>query len=94
MRKRPTNPSDNKPKLEKFDFEKMKLAALHKDSYVRKKIFIEYFQRFAEFPSYLFDNEQQIDSRLLQTIEDIKGDPEVTKEIRLGIDALMHRLQS
>jgi hypothetical protein len=85
---------DDKPKKEKFDFDKMKLAATHENSAVRKKIFIEYFERFEEFPSYLFDNESETDSRLLQTIEDIQRDPETTKEMRAGIDMLLRRLPS
>ena len=82
------------PKQEKFDFEKMKSAALSDDSAVRKQSFIEYFERFSEFPSYLFDNEHGIDIRLSKTIQDILNDPEVTKELRVGTDLLMRRLAS
>jgi hypothetical protein len=80
------------PKPEKFDFEKMKAAATHEDPMLRKEAFIEYFERFSEFPSYLFDNEQAIDSRLAKTIQDLTDDPETTREMRKGIDALTERL--
>lgn len=88
------NPSEKKPKKEKFDFEKMKLAATHKDAEVRKSVFIEYFERFNEFPSYLFDNEQSTDGRLQSTIEDLLKDPSISKEMRSGVEMLQRRLPS
>ena len=81
-----------KKKLEKFDFEKMKSAALSPEPAVRKAAFLEYFERFSEFPSYLFDNEQKIDDGFLATILDIEKDPEMTKPILMGIAALRDRL--
>ena len=81
-----------KKKLEKFDFEKMKSAALSPEPAVRKAAFLEYFERFAEFPSYLFDNDQKIDDGFLATILDIEKDPEMTKPVLLGIAALRDRL--
>lgn len=84
----------DKPKQEKFDFERMKSAATHQDSAIRKQCFTEYFERFAEFPTYLFDLEPQIDSRLVETIEDMRADPATTKDVRNGIDVLMRRLPS
>jgi len=72
----------------------MKLAATHKDSSVRKRCFTEYFERFAEFPTYLFDLEPRIDARLVETIQDMLGDPETTTEVRKGIDILLQRLPS
>lgn len=81
-----------KKKLEKFDFEKMKAAALSPEPEVRKAAFIEYFERFAEFPSYLFDNEQKIDEGFLATILDIEKDPEMPKPILQGIADLRIRL--
>lgn len=77
---------------EKFDFEKMKHDATHTDAGVRKRIFIDYFERFAEFPSYLFENDHGIDERLSHTIEDLLRDPEISKEMRSGIELLQRRL--
>ena len=79
-------------KREKFDFEKMKVAATHENSEIRKRSFIEYFDRFQEFPSYLFDNDDRIDARLRSTIKDLLDDPETTREVRKGIDTLLQRL--
>lgn len=83
---------DKKPGREKFDYEKMRAAATNADAAVRKQIFVEYFERFAEFPSYLFDNEHAIDGRLRETINDLLADPESTKEMRKGIELLLLRL--
>jgi len=80
------------PKREKFDFETMKAAAAHKDPAVRKQAFIEYFERFQEFPSYLFDNQSKIDESLYQTMQDLLKDPATTKEMHKGIEALLDRL--
>lgn len=88
------NPASDAPGREKFDFETMKAAASHKNRTVRKAAFIEYFERFAEFPSYLFDNEEKIDDQLYETIQDLLKDPETTKEMREGISALLERLPS
>lgn len=85
---------EEKAKREKFDFEKMKLAATHKDAVVRKKIFIEYFERFGEFPSYLFDNEVKVNEQLSETMADILKDPETTEAMRKGVQALLQRLPS
>lgn len=76
----------------KFDFESMKAAATHKSAAVRKPIFIEYFERFQEFPSYLFDNERHMDALLYETMQDLLKDPETTKAMRDGVGALMLRL--
>lgn len=81
-----------KEKRQRFDYEEMKAAATHKDRAIRKAMFKEYFARFQEFPSYLFDNEQRIDTMLLETLEDLERDAELTKELRAGIDALLERL--
>jgi len=86
--------SDDAPKKEKFDFKTMKDAATSDKPAVRKQAFVDYFERFAEFPSYLFDNQKQIDERLLATIRDLLKDPETTKEMHKGIQALMGRLPS
>jgi hypothetical protein len=94
MRRSAHRSDEAKPKKEKFDFEKMKAAATHPDSSVRKQTFVEYFERFGEFPSYLFDNESHIDDRLLATIDDLMKDPEISKDLRAGIETLMRRLPS
>ena len=78
----------------KFNFDEMKAEATSPDPAVRKKIFTEYFERFEEFPSYLFDNTDKIDSLLYQTIQDILKDPATTKNMQKGISALMQRLPS
>ena len=83
---------EQKPKAEKFNFEKMKAAAMHDDPSVRKSMFIEYFERFDEFPSYLFDNEHEMDSRLYRTMQDIQNDPKTSRAMQKGIEALMQRL--
>lgn len=82
------------PRLAKFDFETMKAAATHKDRAIRKKAFSEYFERFTEFPSYLFDNEVKIDDVLFETMQDLLKDSATTKEMQKGIEALLERLPS
>ena len=72
----------------------MKARAISTDSEVRKNVFIEYFDRFGEFPSYLFDNENGIDGLLSQTIEDLQKDPAITIAMKKGIDLLLGRLPS
>jgi len=78
----------------KFDFEELKAGAMSPDPHTRKNVFKEYFERFEEFPSYLFDNSEKIDSRLSDTIEDLKNDPETTTVMHKGIATLMQRLPS
>jgi hypothetical protein len=82
------------PKQPRFNFEDMKAEATSQNPMIRKKIFKEYFERFEEFPSYLFDNSDTIDSRLVETMEDLKNDPETTKTMHEGIAALLQRLPS
>ncbi len=79
-------------KKTKFNFEELKAGATSTNAKVRRKAFEEYFERFEEFPSYLFDNSNGIDSMLAETIRDIENDPEISKTMRKGIDALMLRL--
>ncbi len=81
-------------KKAKFNFEELKAAATSLNAKLRKSVFVEYFERFEEFPSYLFDNENGIDSRLQETIKDLQNDPETSKSMRKGIDVLMLRLPS
>jgi len=94
MSKHRRTTDDDTPKREKFDYETMKAAALHGDPAIRKQAFIEYFERFEEFPSYLFDNEPRADERLLQTIQDLLKDEETTKAMHKGIEELIRRLPS
>lgn len=82
----------DQPKKAKYDFEHMKTAATHKDRAVRKKVFIDYFERFNEFPSYLFDNEAGIDAQLYETMQDLLNDPLTEKSMLDGVNALMLRL--
>ena len=72
----------------------MKAEATSQDARVRKSIFIEYFERFQEFPSYLFDNDNGIDVRLSQTIADLQKDPETSETMHKGIANLLARLPS
>ena len=88
MRKEP------KEKKAKFNFEEMRAAATSENSETRKNIFIEYFDRFGEFPSYLFDNESGIDSRLSQTIEDLRKDPDIKESLKKGLVLLLDRISS
>ena len=85
---------DDKPKQEKYDFEKMKSAAMHADPAVRKQVFIDYFERFGEFPSYLFDNETKMDDRLYRTVQDLQSDPDTSRAMQTGLTALINRLPS
>lgn len=80
------------PKKEKFDFEKMKAAATSDDPAVRKAEFIEYFERFNEFPSFLFDNEHSLDPRLAATMQDLSADESSSKALLEGVRALQYRL--
>ena len=78
----------------KFNFEILRTDATSKNRAVRKKTFIEYFERFEEFPSYLFDNTKKIDDLLSETILDLTNDPETSKAMHKGIATLMMRLPS
>ncbi|MBI5456448.1 hypothetical protein HY969_01780 [Candidatus Kaiserbacteria bacterium] len=79
-------------KADKFNFQKLKDDATSPDANVRKNIFIEYYERFEEFPSYLFDNSGGIDKLLLQTIRDLSNDEDVPENVHKGISLLMERL--
>lgn len=79
-------------KREKFDFEKMKAAATSEDAAIRKAEFIEYFERFNEFPSFLFDNAQNLDPRLAATMQDLSIDENSSKALLEGVKALHYRL--
>ena len=89
-----TQASAGKPKRGKFDFEIMKAAATHDDIVVRKQAFIEYYERFQEFPSYLFDNEVKIDAKLYATVQALLQDVATSPEMVKDISALLHRLPS
>ena len=82
------------PKQPKFNFEELKAGATSPNPAVRKQTFLEYFERFEEFPSYLFDNTERIDTQLFQTIQDIVKDPETSKTMQKAIATLMQRLPS
>lgn len=84
--------STEKTKRKKFDFERTKATATSDDRSVRKQVFIEYFEDFEEFPSYLFDNEREIDKRLFDTMQDLLKDPKTSKAMRKGVDELLRRL--
>jgi len=79
-------------KKAKFNFEELKAGATSSNAKTRRKVFEEYFERFEEFPSYLFDNTNGIDTMLAETIRDIENDPETPKNMRKGIEVLMMRL--
>lgn len=61
---------------------------------VRKTVFLEYFEAFSEFPSYLFDNEREIHVDLWQTAQDILADKTTSKDVRKGVEQLLARLPS
>ncbi len=81
-------------KKSRFNFEELKAGATSPDRQMRKNIFIEYFERFQEFPSYLFDNERAIDSRLSETIHDLSADRDLDENLHKGIKMLLARLPS
>lgn len=81
-------------KKKKFNYEEMKAGALSEDREVRKRVFIEYFESFHEFPSFLFDNEKTIDARLYQTTQDLINDITTSTALRAGVNALLTRLPS
>ena len=83
---------DKTQKKTKFSFEEMKAAATSANAETRKKVFEEYFERFEEFPSYLFDNENGIDERLAETIGNLKDDPAISEKMRKGIEIMVERL--
>lgn len=85
---------DDAPKRKKFDYQEMKEAATHKNPETRKKAFTEYFERFGEFPSYLFENEPKMDPQLHETMQDLLKDPETSKDMQKGITTLLDRLPS
>jgi hypothetical protein len=81
-------------KKPKFSFQELKTAATSINAAARKQVFLDYFEMFEEFPSYLFDNEHRIDPLLSETIEDIKKDPATSDKMQRGIVALLQRLPS
>ena len=76
----------------KFSFEELRIAATSLNASVRKKVFQEYFEMFGEFPSYLYDNENGIDVRLSETIEELRNDPETPENMQKGLVLLIKRL--
>lgn len=87
-------PRSGGEKRKRFDFAATKAAATSDDRTVRKTIFLEYFEDFATFPSYLFDNEAGIDAKLKETMQDLLKDPETPKKVRAGVDELLQRFES
>jgi len=82
----------DREKKVKFSFEELRTNGLHPNSKTRKKAFVEYFEMFEEFPSFLFDNLNGIDKLLSETIDDIQKDPETPQKMQKGIEALLERL--
>jgi hypothetical protein len=76
----------------KFDFAAFKEVATHPSRATRKAAFVEYFEDFHEFPSYLFDNERIIHKDLWDTMQDILKDPATPKDMKKGVDELLSRL--
>jgi hypothetical protein len=83
-----------KEKLPKFSFADLKVGATSQNPAIRKKTFQAYFERFQEFPSYLFDNSNGIDSTLEQTIKDLEKDPDTTEAMQKGLALLLKRVPS
>lgn len=86
--------ASEKTKRKKFDYARLKSIATSSDREERKAIFIEYFEDFHEFPSYLFDNEREIDLTLFETMQDLLKDPTTGKDMRKGVEELLNRLPS
>ena len=70
----------------------MRSGATSDNPVIRKKMFVEYFDRFSEFPSYLFDNNSAIDPQLLETIQDLEKDLDTSEKMHKGITELLSRL--
>jgi hypothetical protein len=83
-----------KEKQPKFNFADLKAGATSQNPTIRKKTFQEYFEKFQEFPSYLFDNSKGIDSVLSETIQDLEKDPGTTEAMQKGIALLRERVPS
>lgn len=83
---------EKEAKPKKFDYAELKAAATSPVRSVRKAIFLEYFERFSEYPSYLFDNEREIHEDLWQTAQDILADTHVSRDVKKGVDAMLNRL--
>lgn len=90
--RRYNRPVKDREKKVKFSFEELRMSGTHQSSAKRKKAFIEYFEMFEEFPSYLFDNSHGIDSLLSETIQDIQKDPTTPQKVLKGIETLLQRL--
>lgn len=81
-----------KERVAKFNFEELKAGATNPNPEIRKNTFIEYFERFQEFPSFLFDEENGIDALLSRTIRDLADDPEISPNLKKGLATLLERL--
>lgn len=55
-------------------------------------MFREYFERFEEFPSYLFDNDHGIDAMLAETIERLQKSLSTSEKMQAGLVLLVERL--
>ena len=82
------------PTPKKFEYERLRRLATSEDRAVRKESFLEYFEQFHEFPSFLFDNEQEIHADLWQTMQDIQADRALSKDIKKGVEQLLNRVPS
>ena len=85
-------PMADSDKKAKFNFDELKSNATSADITVRKRAFVDYFERFDEFPSYLFDNSNGIDAQLYETIKAVQRDPETNDKIQKGLQLLLDRL--
>lgn len=79
-----------KPK--KFSYAHIQAVGTSDDRRVRKEAFVEYFAQFHDFPTYLFDNEKEIDKKLHETFQDLLGDKTTSQDMRAGVDAALNRL--
>jgi len=79
-------------KKPKFNFAELKAGATSANPSIRKKTFQEYFEKFQEFPSYLFDNSNGVDAILLKTIQDLEKDPDTTEAMQKGLVLLLERV--
>lgn len=78
----------------KFNFEKLKAEATHPAIGVRMRAFSTYFEQFGEIPSYLFDNEREVDPMLLETVSALKKSESTSASLLKALDLLLNRLPS
>jgi hypothetical protein len=82
------------PKKSKYNFEELKAGATSPDVETRAAAFRDYFERFEEYPSFLFDNERQLDPRLAETVQYMQSHGETSEKMLQGLKLMLDRLPS